>query len=124
MLSPDIRPANRVELPVYKVEPLSGTRRAAQEKGIEPRGALENYARVALRVNSYKVRAEGALNHHARNAEYALRGTEHEPLYHFEIATTCTGLEERAPMHPTSRCDRFREHGIADRGERDHTLGR
>jgi hypothetical protein len=60
---------------------------------------LEEYTRVAMRVNSYKVRAEAALNHNARNAEYAFRDTEDEPLYHFlahvEIAATCIYPEER-----------------------------
>ena len=64
------------------------------------RNSREEYARVASRVNSYKVRAEAALNHNARNAEYAFRDTEDEPLYHFlahlEIAATCTYPEERA----------------------------
>ena len=33
---------------------------------------LEAYARVAMRVNSYKVRAEAALNHNARKRHAAI----------------------------------------------------
>jgi hypothetical protein len=51
-------------------------------------------------VNSFKVRAEAALNHDARNPENAFRDTEQEPLYHFlahlELAATYTYPEERA----------------------------
>lgn len=98
-LSLDIRPENRAEFAIYKVWPLSGARHAPQEKGIESREAARRIRarRIACEV---KVRAEAALNHNARNAEYAFRDTENEPLYHFlahlEIAATCTYLDERA----------------------------
>jgi hypothetical protein len=61
---------------------------------------VEEYAHVALRVESYKARVEAALNHYAHNPEYAFRDTEEEPLYHFlahlEIAAIFTFPEDRA----------------------------
>jgi hypothetical protein len=69
---------------------------------------LEEYARVALRVNSYKVRAEAALNHNARNAEYAFRDTEDEPPYHFLAHVEIGADNDQEP----GQCPNPEPHGL------------
>ncbi len=63
------------------------------------RRPVEEYFRVAIRVERYEIRTEASINHHAYHPEVAIELDDREPVYCFSSDLTIFGTA----VHPKER---------------------